>query len=218
MCRRLVAPRLLALLLAVVPLQAARAQIVDATNYAGCYNDAFVSTCFSIPYTLTSVVPTVNAINGGPILFGSLSLASNTQFIAIYQVFAFPGYVTSPEDGHIGGSTFETSFTHQSTLPPNIGIRFAEVVNCPNTGIYSIPICGAFGDPAITLIQNQYVSDILVPLTAVPEPSTLTLVALGLATLTGVTVAARRRGRVDVYGAGFTSLDRTDETARLSRC
>ena len=178
-----------------VPSSAEAKQAITSQNYLGCYSDAHASTCFTVPYVLApGPIPTVNFANGGPLSYAYLFLGPGVQLIPIYQVFP-PGFDFAFEDGHIDGpSGFEPIPTHQTTLPTDIAIRFAEVVNCPNTGIYLIPICGAFGDPAITTIHNDYVSDIRVSLTAIPEPTTRVLLLLGMASF-GVVATLAKRGR-----------------------
>jgi hypothetical protein len=162
-----------------------------SVSYSGCYTDAHVSTCFTVPYELTtSTVAGVYFTQGGPIAYAFLNLAPQTEFIPIYRVYP-PGYLGRPDFGHIDEALgFEQGYTHFSTLPNEMAIRFAEVVDCPYTGIYLIPICGLPQDP-ISPLNNEYVTDISVPLTQTPEPATITFVAAGLVALLGLTYFAR---------------------------
>lgn len=173
--------------LAVLLLCLTRPAHAQSVTYAGCYSDAFVSTCLTVPYTISpDPAPGINVLQGGPITFQFLNLSPSTLFIPIYQGFPALYAVIDPFSMYIDPSVgfflngFEAVRAHESALPPSVSIRFAEIHNCPNTGQFQLPYCNG-GDPGEGPFGNEFVTSRFVALTAIPEPSTITLVAIGLA-------------------------------------
>jgi hypothetical protein len=186
--------RLWSLVLLALAASTARAGVI---TYYGCFSDAHVSACITVPYTITPVTQTLFLVQGGPITYNSETLAPNTFFIPIYQVFPF-SFMGNPDDGHIGMGLpgFESFTTGFSALPGAIALRFVEIVNCPFTPSDLNP-CGVQTDPAEGLLSNQYVTDVRVPLNAVPEPTSAVLVGTALVVLlTAGAFSNRRRQRL----------------------